>query len=456
MHASWREGYSIRGARIAKPVSCRSLRSVARGRHGLISKLLSSASFLVLLGGASAGAARASSPALGFDPLRGPPYPRVATLDWGGGVAGSSASDNSETDPLAGSCGHPFPRTAFLTFGGSTGDWLEKFDIVLSREGRKAQTPVWLPMRDFNRAHEFAPDFPEEWYLHDGNGDRINLYELDGSWWSNLSDLGGRYTGTVAGIPANNERLIDWYPKYLKAFVDSRQGDGIASDGLYYRLHFEYHPFANVDLDTNGLNDMAESGKGNGWFIQHWTAGVDIFLSGLRSLLGPDAFMIINTGSPDMDDYPKLNGLYYENSAGESNWDYSRSRYFAGKNAVDQPPAFVTGLEVDGYDNQRTNPSKNYYRYMRFGLTRAMLLDRYYELQDLESAGDHYWSKFYDEFDLDVGCPTGDMQEIKNGVWVRFFDEGAAILNVQSSPSTVTSAELATLNGYDGPYYHFR
>jgi hypothetical protein len=101
------------------------------------------------------------------------------------------------------------------------------------------------------------------------------------------------------------------------------------------------------------------------------------------------------------------------------------------------------------------NPSKNDFRLMRFLLGCALLGDGYLSFTDVE-AGEHYYTKYYDEYDLDLGYPKGPPQEIRPFIWIRFFDLGAMILNAGGAPVTVTEAELRSRNGYDGPYYAFR
>jgi len=359
-----------------------------------------------------------------------------------------SIFDNSETDPLPpGSFNPPFPRTAIFNFGGAVSDWYEKFDLVLSRDGRSSEKPIWLPMRDFNKAAEGVSDFPEAWYLHHSDGKRIELYG-PGDEWVNFSGLGERYTGVVGGIQVNNERMIDWYPKYLKNLMDSANGDGIATDGLYYKLHLEYNPFADVDLDSNGLNDMTESGKGKGWVIDHWSAGVDSFFNDLRNILGQEKLIVVNTGSGDMDKYPVINGLYYENSGGIDNWNNGVQRYYQSRDAVHPPLASVMGHESpDMYFS-------NNYSFVRNGLARAMLLDMYYEFSD-QGAGEHNYVKYFDEFDLDVGDPTEDLRELKSGVWVKAFKKGLVIANNNGFPVTVYDWEL-TAAGYADTYYRFK
>ena len=68
--------------------------------------------------------------------------------------------------------------------------------------------------------------------------------------------------------------------------------------------------------------------------------------------------------------------------------------------------------------------------------------------------------------DLNLGWPTGPMRLIRDtqeagdyndeGVYVRFFDYGAVILNIDDRPQTVTNSDLISMPGYNGPYYRFQ
>ena len=73
-----------------------------------------------------------------------------------------------------------------------------------------------------------------------------------------------------------------------------------------------------------------------------------------------------------------------------------------------------------------------------------------------DDAQEHYYNSYYDEMDLDLGFPTGPMRQIEStgergrGTYVRFFGNGAVILNVNEYSRTVTDAQIRGMNGYDG------
>lgn len=360
---------------------------------------------------------------------------------------------------------HPFPRTAQLQWGGAPDEWYAKFDLLFMRQDNKsyidrirALNPnlIWLVMRDFNRADEYLNGFPDSWFLRDSRGNKIVLYGGN-TYWANLSELAPRASGSINGISFSNQTLLDFFPEELARLVQRAGSEGIVSDGLYYRLHLEWNMFPDVDLDNNGQNDLTEPGKGKNWVIERWVAGVDKFLNKLRSLLGPNKLIVINTGSQDLPTASAVNGLYFENTGGLFNWDYDKNTMPQLHSRAAQPPIFTLNNKTDPSNptSKGAGGSKNDFIYMRFGLARAMLFGQYFDLHTWES-GEHYWTEYYDEFDLDVGYPTGNMYEVKRGIWVRFFDKGAVIANVNNTNTTVTDAELRSAPGYAGPYWRFQ
>jgi hypothetical protein len=359
--------------------------------------------------------------------------------------------------------GHTYPKLGILQWGGAPAEWYARFDMAMTRETDpsfiaevKALNPniLWLPMRDFNKAGETYNNYknlPSSWYLYDSRGNRINLYN-DMDYWANLSDVCPLYNG---------ERLLDNFPKVLADLVRNSGSDGISSDGLYYDLHFRYNMFKDVDMDRNGVNDLDEHGAS--WVRSHWCNGVDQFLRNLRNALG-DEYIIgpMNSGSSDTygSSIQYVNGFLGEHISGELDWSTSQSHYSNAYRNGHQPPIYLTNVNPAGDDNAKVEPQERYYSFMRFGLGRAMLLGQYYAFQGPDT--EHYYNRYYDEFDLDLGYPTTDMQLVISlgpsgqGVWVRFFDKGAVIVNMSGGDVTVTNQQLSSMNGYKGPYFRFQ
>lgn len=362
--------------------------------------------------------------------------------------------------------GHTYPRTAIWQTYAAVEDWYARFDLAFTRMSNSSfianvreMNPdiLWLPTRDFNAAYQVIDDFPEEWYLRDSNGNRVDLYG-SGIWYADLSDLGLRYTGSASGMPINDQRLIDWFPQYLAQLAEDAGADGIGTDGLYHRAHLQSRMWEDVDLDRNGVNDLVEHGKE--WAIDHWTAGVDFLLRELRTRLD-DKILVINTGSPDTPGIELANGYVAEHIGGVFSWQFSKNHHEQTVQNVRQPAIFLMQSNPVGGDPHLPDPSKNYYSFMRFGLARAMLLGEYFAFESRDSK-EHYWNRYYDEFDLDIGYPTGEMVQLRStgqngmGVWVRFFDYGAVLVNISETDQHVTAQDLQALSGYEGPYWRFQ
>ena len=363
--------------------------------------------------------------------------------------------------------GHPYPRVGVMNWGGAPADWYARFDLAQVRslpieEIRKANPYfIYLPTRDLNLACDGFVSCPEEWYLHDSQGNRISAGDYAAGHWANLSDM-------PQGA-SNGQRLVDALPEIFKQLIESSGSDGIATDGLYYRLHYSWANYRNlwpdVDLDRNGLNDRTEPGKGDAWVLEHWARGVDSLLTEIERMLDslppnpnpmlPRYGFLVNTGSSGSDllDSPgatAINGFLWEHTGADYGWRGEED--VAGR----QPPLFLDNNYATG---PWSGPPKDAFRAMRFGLTRAMLRGDYFDFQDNNAGGDnHYWDRYYDEFDLNVGYPTSGNQQLpgRRGVWVKFFDGGVAVANINHTAVTVTDSDLRGLSGYDGPYWRFQ
>ncbi len=247
-------------------------------------------------------------------------------------------------------------------------------------------------------------------------------------------------------------------------FVDQRfnadKQDFSRFDGVFYdsfRFFFWNEEFpATVDLDYNRLDDLSEPGKGISWFNEQWADGVKQMLPYERQKYaalhpGEPVVVSINMGSAQEEDpYPMAycDGMMWEG--------YMRFAYTCPEliriNQLWEAKHDSVFMVVEDYVD-RISHSMDYKR-IRYGLTASMISGAYYGM----TFGNEYsMSLYYDEFDVEMGYPTSLGQKVPGlgDVYVRFFDNGAAICNATGGNVTVSDAMLSGLAGYNGPYYRF-
>ena len=348
---------------------------------------------------------------------------------------------------------HRYPRLGIHQWSGAVDEWYAQFDLISTaiidvewakRIKRLNPDVVIVPTSDWNAGTYIKP-FPEEWYILHADGSKIE-YGGPGSYYANLSDI------CPPSTQYGGNRVCDYLPEMLMQRIDLTVFDGVATDGLYYQDAelWKYHVVSDnlgwdTDLDGNGVNDFNEHGEE--WVVNHWNAGVDILFKKLRQLMSPEKLLMVNSGSWHYHHHAETNGNFLEHANGGMTWSWSKKIYDQFMQTLREPHTIFFDYESD---------SKNDFRMMRFHLTTTLYGDGYYSFSDPGSY-EHYYNKFYDEFLVDLGYPKGPGQEINNtGVWVRFFDNGASVVNVSGSPVVVTNSDLQKLAGYEGPYYRFQ
>lgn len=353
---------------------------------------------------------------------------------------------------------HPYPRTAIFQWGGAPDEWYAKFDLVMTRNydpawGRRIKklnpTVMLLPAKDWNRGDEI-PGFQAAWFAVDSRGRRIPLYGED-SWFADFSDL---------CPPVRGRRYVDFLLDFLSKEIDHTVFAGVSTDGIYGREHLTYQlgpgrDIPDIDLDRNGQNDLDEPGKGKAWVIAHWQAGIDELLRKLRERLGSNQIILLNSGTVHGFGWEETNGMVSEHTAGIFDQNFFFTTYRTLMNRAHKPVVSLLNGNPEGRDPRKPSPSRNYFQHARFLLGVAMCFDWYFEYEDLES-GEHYYNQYYDELAVKIGYPTSEVQRLRDHIWVRFFDEGAVIVNVTGGLAEVEDEDLQSLNGYNGPYYRFQ
>lgn len=388
--------------------------------------------------------------------------------------------------------GHCYPRRGIFQWGGGVPDWYAKFDLVdttsessdFARAIKEINPHAYvLSTRDMNAGSGF--DGVDEWRTKNSTGDPVKIYG-GGSYLMNISDYCPKVNGQTYRQAIVSE-MID------KALIPDF--DGAATDGLWSCIWGQ----DDVDINLNSKNDLCNNQcgatghciidsttecrnnsqcpatddkcdldpcdadvqcgqEGNGWVCDQWSKGAGDAINQIRSGIGDKLILIQGTtlGDPYYQDY---NGYSFEyGSAFAYRWYNGMWQYDTLMSNLREPHIiYIDGAgSWFGRENENT---RNDFKLSRFIIATAMMGDGYVSIQPYYK--DHYFVSYQDELDLNLGWPTSDMQDIKctgdnECVMVRFFDQGAVILNVKGQTETISSADISTLPGYTGPYRIFK
>ncbi|MBI4811064.1 MAG: hypothetical protein HY800_06440, partial [Ignavibacteriales bacterium] len=353
---------------------------------------------------------------------------------------------------------HEYPRLATLNWGRGNVDWLSRFDLILGVDGDsllyravKIANPdgYILTTTDWNAGGPFRiygnlDAIPPEWRVRRSNGSYIKVYSSD--YFVDPTEYCGLYDG---------ERYNQALPRRLMERTDWNIFDGVSSDGSW---PFPYNTGGDIDLDRNGVNDYTE--HGSDWIERKWQAGQNAMRNNLRDRFkvkwgNPNEKMIFYWTITDTMCIRVANGGGWENMYINSPEKFSDWIPLINQwDSIGVTPR-INLISADiVYDSVNApDRHKDYYRFLRWTLTTALLNNVYFMSGDI---ADHHWSNYYDEYDVKLGHPKGRAQKLSNGCWVRFFDNGVSIVNPTNTTQTVTSSNLSSLSGYDGPYYRFK
>jgi len=385
--------------------------------------------------------------------------------------------------------GHSFPRT-YIQSWKLLPDWATNFDIIYARPNQfkngvvamlKTTNPaikILVNQEDWNCVRiSSGENPPSNWVLKDSKGNMPAMYG---------NTLG---TSSCKSINISDESVRKWFAEYIVRKSNLSIFDGIATDGLHHGSAFvrilQNNNGSDVDLDNNGLNDFKEHGKGKDWVESQRNKAIKLLVSDIRNKIG-NKILMINTGTgwhslDQANITEQVNGKQIEYSLASlistnpvggdiyRSWNWWRQNNLSHLDKIKTPKIVLEGHGPDmWYDPKKPSgerEERNYFSFVRFGLTKAMMFGRYYmygSLLDRKRQGEwlnnQSYNHYYDEFDLDVGYPKGKMQEIpqKKQVWVRFFDDGLAMMNMNNHQVVVSDNDIKRMTGYDGPYYKFK
>jgi hypothetical protein len=356
-----------------------------------------------------------------------------------------------------------FPRLSAQVWGGGVPDYYAQFDLLwwsVTNPDRAREIKALNPnikivvTRDINAGG--GMQLPEEWKVRTSrdHNQQYCVYIDQGSSvipFANYTD----FAPTLSQY--GNKRFNEYIADYFASIIDLTVFDGFATDGLWENNYNDAPCDEDIDLDRNGVNDYTEHGRS--WVKSQLTAGATKVVQSFRAKLGPNKILMINSGTSHTWGIPETNGFLDERFGGHWGFDWAKNFYDNWVANSAQPSMPLTQIATSR--NSPIEPDRNDFQLMRYGLSFALITGAYVEFLDYKRAGEHYWVKYVDEFDLDLGLPTGPAQETPSGAWVRFYDNGVAIVNgSDDSAITVTVNEVQALQGYNpgstGKYWRFR
>ncbi|MDI6770841.1 MAG: putative glycoside hydrolase [Anaerolineales bacterium] len=270
---------------------------------------------------------------------------------------------------------------------------------------------------DDPRCNGCTGDACEDWYLHDVNGDRIEVWP--GSWRINLT----------------NEAVAEYQACYAyQTLLDS----GLMADGVFFDNVMTaqswltediYGNTVQIDADNDGIADDPAA------LDAAWKAGVFHEIETFRELaphaiVSGHAMHIAEPGVGELFDGISLGFQTADVLGGQEVFANLWDLYADWMSAARQPPTVMfESSPLDqiayGYDYEplvkipasTLEFARTYYPWMRFGLALTLMNDGYFAHEFGDTwHGNDWW---YDELDFDLGYPLGPAQRVDMG-----FDPG--------------------------------
>jgi len=320
-----------------------------------------------------------------------------------------------------------YPRVGLFTWGGAPASHYARHDLMIIGNASadfvkqvKALNPdiIILHTVDWNAGGHAGERIPLEYQLKLCNGKNVGLYYSDFV----AKDIRQRAVNWTVGS--------EWFAGFIQNRTNLSVFDGVATDGLFGAEWALWRCPDYIDFDNSGEPDRDEHGRD--WIIDTYTDGVKRLKSKMRDMLD-DKLMVINSGMWFGDHQSKWtqNGAIIEYYGPSSNyaWEWSTYKDFMGKAREPQMSLFLAQPKSE--DRHCPKDSRNYFRFMRFTLCKVLMGNGYYHYEPakLLNHAEHYYNVWFDEFDLDLGMPIGEPEEIANGVWKREFEKGIVFLN---------------------------
>ncbi|MFA6533563.1 MAG: putative glycoside hydrolase [Patescibacteria group bacterium] len=275
--------------------------------------------------------------------------------------------------------------------------------------------------------HQILAGIQDGWWMLQPDGSRYSFWP--GHQMINVTD--------AAAPNSQGDRWNTYLPKLMHAQVMSTGlWDGIFYDNVWGSLAWQNN--GNFDINRDGQKDDPAV------LNQAWNAGMRKMLALSRQLEGPGA-IIIGNGSNEFKE--SLNGRLIEGGSW-SDWTTDQQNYVDFMRTGLPPQSTVVN------NNTQNLGGENNYRLMRFGLTSTLLDNGYYSFD--WGTEDHSQLWWYDEYNVDLGRPTGAAYNLDNssaavarGFWRRDFENGVVFVNATAAPrvAILGEEELEKISG---------
>ena len=337
-------------------------------------------------------------------PARNGNFPRIGSI-WSGGYVWATVPTQAEKIQL------------YL------GPFIDADDTATLRNAE----PTVIVMPSFNATSQTDPTqvLPDDYYLYDVNGNKIQNWPTPGSYLLNLTKP------EVATFLANEG--------YQYLVTNSLAYDGIFWDNVFLSISwFTTDVFGNpvqISSQNDGIPDDPAT------LDAAWRAGVELEFQTFRQL-APNAYMSGHLGEipPDPGELAVFNGdslVFDAVNAREgvlpfsSLWDTYNDWFSAGRQPAiamvqSSPPNQISyGY---GFNPQQTMlPStlafaQTWYPNMRFGLALALMNDGFSTFDLGDTGGAVNW--WYDEYDFPLGVPTGPSTQLTSASGPNLISNG--------------------------------
>ncbi|MGA2132303.1 MAG: putative glycoside hydrolase [Bryobacteraceae bacterium] len=328
-------------------------------------------------------------------PARDGSYPRIGSI-WSGGYVYDTVPAQAEKIQLF--CG-PFIDT--------DGAWTI----------RNAEPSVII-LPSFNATSQTDPTqvLPEDYYLLDVNGNKIQNWPTPGSYLLNLTKP------EVANFLANEA--------YQYLAQNGLAYDGIFWDNVFLSISwYTTDVFGNpvqIDANGDGIPDNPAT------LDAAWRAGVYLEMQTFRQL-APSAYMSGHLGQvpPDLGELPVFNGdsLVFDAvnvqegvMSFDALWDTYNDWFSAGRapaiTMVQSSPPNQISYGYGFTPNQTMLPSvlqfgQTWYPNVRFGLALALMNDGFFTYDMGDAGGAVAW--WYDEYGFPLGVPLAPAARLSSG-----------------------------------------